>query len=310
MLSDRSVTLLDMHAARFVPEGLWVPVVTPFTSGDDVDLDSLERLAERLLGDGVDGLVALGTTGEPATLTSTEREQVVATCSAVSQRHGRPLIVGAGTNSTAGTIEEIRRHTERVPVAAVLIVVPYYTRPTQQAIVEHFHIVADESPVPVVAYNVPYRTGSSLDADALVAIGSHPNIVGLKQAVGALDAPTLDLLRRLPDGFNLLAGDDLFIAATILMGASGAISAAAHACTPVYVELVRAAMSGDAKRAADLTHRLTPVVSAGFSEPNPAVFKAALHHAGDIDCPALRRPMTAASDAARDRLIAAIADQR
>lgn len=296
-----------MSTALFVPEGLWVPIVTPFDDHGQLDDTSLRRLADRLLGDGIGGLVALGTTGEPATLTADERDRVVDICSAASAAHGRPLIVGAGSNSTAATSDEIRRLADRVPVAAALIVVPYYTRPSRQAIVEHFQIVADESPVPIVAYNVPYRTGSSLDADALVEIGSHPNIVGLKQAVGVLDEPTLDLLRRIPDGFNVLAGDDLFITPSILMGASGSISAAAHLCTTVFVEMVAAAMSGEAKRARDLAESLHPAIAAAFAEPNPSVFKAALRHAGDITSASLRRPMTAASQAAVARLLAATA---
>ncbi|MEO6125337.1 MAG: 4-hydroxy-tetrahydrodipicolinate synthase [Ilumatobacteraceae bacterium] len=296
-----------MATAPFIPEGLWLPIITPFSDDGNVDFESLQRVAERLLGDGVDGLVPLGTTGEPATLSSAERDRVVEVCSAACRLFDKPLIVGAGSNSTPGTLEEIRRLADLAPVAAALIVVPYYTRPSRQAIIDHFHLVADESPIPLIAYNVPYRTGSSLDADALVAIGSHPNIVGLKQAVGMVDEPTLDLLRRTPDDFNVLAGDDLFIVPSILMGAAGAIAAAAHLCTPTFVAMVAAASNGEVTMARDLARSLHPVVTAGFSEPNPAVWKGALHQRGDIGSPGLRRPMTAASDPAVARAVAAVA---
>lgn len=192
-----------------------------------------------------------------------------------------------------------------MPVAAALIVVPYYTRPSRRAVIEHFHLVADESPVPIIAYNVPYRTGSSLDADALVEIGSHPNVVGLKQSVGAIDADTLGLLRRLPTGFDVLAGDDAFITPSILMGATGAISAAANLRTRDFVAMVSAARAGDVGTARPIAESLLPMIVAGFAEPNPSVWKAALCHRGDIATAELRRPMTRATDGALADLLGA-----
>ena len=197
-----------------------------------MDLDSLELLATSLLADGATGLVALGTTGEPSTLTPGERRSVVETCDRVCREVDRRLIVGAGTNSTRGTVEEILHLTSGTGASAVLIVVPYYTRPSEAAVVEHFMAVADASPLPIVAYNVPYRTGRSLGASALLDIGAHPHVIGLKQSVGAIDADTLEVLARSGPDFALLAGDDAFITPTILMGGSGAIAAAAHLCTP------------------------------------------------------------------------------
>jgi len=231
--------------------GLWVPIVTPFAEDGAVDLVALERLAERLLAAGVDGLVPLGTTGEPATLNAEERLEVVATCARACAGAGRGLIVGAGTNSTQGTIDEVRRITERTTPTAVLIVTPYYTRPSEPAVVEHFRLVADASPVPVVIYNIPYRTGRGLS------------------------------------------------------GGEGAIAAAAHVCTRGFVELVASARAGDAARTARLAAQLLPVVAAGFAEPSPAVWKAALARAGDIDSPSVRRPLAAATEEATETLQAA-----
>lgn len=289
----------------FVPSGLWVPIVTPFHDDGSLDLDSLGRLARRLLGDGAAGLVAMGTTGEPSTLTEDERVAAVETVAAACRRADRPLMVGAGTNSTQGTIEEIRRVTDRVDVAAALVVVPYYTRPSQQAVVEHFGLVADASPVPIVMYNIPYRTGRGLDATALLDAGAHPNVVGLKQSVGALDGDTLELLAHPDPGFVVLAGDDAFIAPTVLMGGGGAIAAAAHLCTPTMDAMTAAASSGDAGRARELARTLLPVVSAGCAEPSPALWKAALAASGAIASPAVRRPLTHASREATERLLAA-----
>ncbi len=286
--------------------GLWVPIVTPFDAAGDVDVASLERLASRLLADGATGLVALGTTGEPATLTADERRLVVEVCDRVCRDAERKLIVGAGTNSTRGTIAEIEHLTAGTAAVATLIVVPYYTRPSEAAVVEHFSAVADVSPVPVVAYNVPYRTGRGLGAAHLSAIGEHPRIIGLKQAVGSLDVDTLELLARDGVGFQVLAGDDAFVAPTILLGGVGAIAAAAHLCTPLFVEMTACAIAGDWGRASELAAALLPVVTAGFSEPNPAVWKGALARRGEIATNELRRPMTPASGQSVDRLLAVI----
>lgn len=278
--------------------GLWVPLVTPFAADGELDREGLARVATRVLEDGARGLVALGTTGEPATLRPDERMAVVATCAAVAAGTGAGLIVGAGSNDTAGTIAEIRRLCVAPAVTAALVVVPYYTRPSEAAIVEHFALVADVSPVPIVAYHVPYRTGCALGAAALAEIGSHPNVVGLKQAVGALDHDTLELLRRQVPGFEVLAGDDAFIGPAILMGATGAIAAAAHLRTADFAALVAAARAGDVPTTRRLAEALLPLVGAGFAEPNPALWKAALHADGEIATPHVRRPLTPATPAA------------
>jgi 4-hydroxy-tetrahydrodipicolinate synthase len=278
--------------------GLWVPVVTPFDARGGVDSTALDRLAGRLLADGATGLVALGTTGEPATLSADERRAVVEACDDACRRAGRPMIVGAGTNSTAGTIAEIANLTAGTGAVAALVVVPYYTRPSEQAVVEHFVTVADASEIPIVVYNVPYRTGRGLGAAALVELASHPRIVGLKQAVGALDADTLQVLAGTGPEFAVLAGDDAFIAPTCLLGGAGAIAAAAHLATPLFVELTTSAVNGDAVRAAELAAALLPVVTAGFAEPNPAVWKGALAALGELQSGELRRPLTPASPGA------------
>lgn len=285
--------------------GLWVPLVTPFDVDDEVDLAALQRLARRVLAEGARGIVALGTTGEPATLAHDEQRAVIDTCRAVCDEAGAPLMVGAGSNSTRAAVAAVHGLTG---VAAALVVVPYYTRPTPTAVVEHFRVVAAESPVPIVAYNVPYRTGLTLSAADVLAVAALPNVAGLKQAVGALDADTLEVLRGAPDDFAVLAGDDAFIVPTILMGGVGSITASAHVCTPAFAAMVEAARAGDVAQARSLAARLLPVVTSGFSEPNPALWKAALHGAGELPTPSLRAPMTAATPEALARLKAAIAN--
>lgn len=295
-----------MTAAELDLQGLWVPIVTPFDDAGEVDVTSLTRLASRLLADGATGLVALGTTGEPATLTAEERRLVVETCDRCCRDAGARLIVGAGTNGTRTTIDEIERLTTGTDAVAVLVVVPYYTRPSEGAVVEHFGAVADASALPVVAYNVPYRTGRGLGAAALLEVGEHPAIVGLKQSVGALDADTLEVLGRRRRGFQVLAGDDAFIAPTVLLGGDGAIAASAHVATSIFAAMTASALEGDTSRARALAAALLPVVTIGFAEPSPAVWKGTLARQGQIATDAVRRPLLPASSATVECHLAAI----
>jgi 4-hydroxy-tetrahydrodipicolinate synthase len=164
--------------------GVYVPLVTPFGPDGKVALDSVERLAHECLDAGAAGLVALGTTGEPATLDAAEKEAVIDTCAAVCRERGAALIVGAGSNSTADSVRALRALGQRPAVVASLSVVPYYTRPSEQGILEHFRTLAAESPVPVIVYNIPYRTGRAVSAEGLLALAATPNIAGVKHAVG------------------------------------------------------------------------------------------------------------------------------
>jgi 4-hydroxy-tetrahydrodipicolinate synthase len=297
-----------MTSASVDLRGLWVPIITPLTADGDVDWAALDRLARRLLADGCAGLVALGTTGEPATLRSDERERVVETCAAACAEATKPLIVGVGSNCTRSTIEDACRTEARAHPAALLVVVPYYTRPSEAAIAEHMRTIADAVSTPLVIYNIPHRTGRGLGADTILELAEDPRVIGVKQSVGALDHDTLEVLRRMPRRFHVLAGDDAYIAPTVLMGGIGAIAAAGHVCTPTFVAMIKAALEGDAPTAATLARGLLPIVDAGYADPNPAGWKAALHATGEIDSAGLRAPMAAASAQSTTTLLAAIAD--
>lgn len=281
--------------------GLLVPLVTPFADDGSVDLDALERLAENVLDDGADGLVALATTAEASSLDEHEREAVLAVCSAVAAQRGVALVVGAGTNDTRTTIARHEALAGVEGVTASMAVVPYYVRPSEAAIVAHFQAVAARSPVPVVVYNIPYRTGRGLGAEALLELAATDGIVGLKQAVGGVDADTLQLLAAAPPDFAVLCGDDDVILPLVLMGASGAIAASAHLCTDRFAALLAAADGGRLDEARAHAEALLPLVLALFAEPSPAVLKAMLHHAGRIPNAALRMPLQGASPAALDR---------
>ena len=277
--------------------GLWLPLITPFTAADEVDHASLARLAHEAIDAGVAGIVALGTTGEAHALDHAERDAVIATCSGVCAERGVGLVVGAGTYATRTTIALHEALRDVPAVVAALTVVPYYVRPSEAAIVEHFRHVAAASPVPVVAYNVPYRTGRALGACSLLELAAIPGIAGVKQAVGAVDPDTLELLAGAPDGFDVLCGDDLYILPTVLLGGAGAIAAAAHVATDRFAALVECGLHGKLDDGRGHAEALLPLVQALFAEPNPAVIKGVLHAQGRIRTPALRGPMGAASEA-------------
>lgn len=280
-----------------------VPLVTPFAADGRVDLGSLRALAERALAAGAAGIVALATTGEPTSLDDGERAAVVAACSEVCADRGAVLVVGAGTNDTRTTIARHEALAGVPGVTASLAVVPYYVRPSEAAVVRHFQVVAERSPVPLIAYNIPYRTGRGLGAPALLELAATENVAGVKQAVGAIDADTLLVLAAARDRFALLGGDDAFLFPLTLMGAAGAIAASANVCTGQFCEMIARGLRGDAEGGRPLAEALLPLVQALFAEPSPAVIKAVLHAQGLIPTAAVRMPLAAATERAVERAL-------
>jgi len=293
-------------ASDFRPTGVLVPLVTPFDESGSVDLASLETLATGVLRDGARGVVALATTGEPTSLDQAERDAVVATCAGVCAEHGGVLVVGAGTNDTRTTIARHEALAEVAGVKASLAVVPYYVRPSETAIVAHFQAVADRSPVPLLVYNIPYRTGRGLGADALLELAVTDNVVGVKQAVGGIDTDSLRLLAEASERFAVLGGDDPFLYPLVLMGGSGAIAASSHLCTRRFVQMIECGLAGQLVEGRLHAEALLPLVQALFAEPSPAVIKAVLHAEGKLPTPHVRMPLADASPPALDRAVAAL----
>ena len=287
--------------------GVYVPLVTPFTEDDRVDVACLETLARDALDAGAAGLVALATTGEPTSLTDAERAAVVDAIAAACAERDATLIVGAGTNDTRTTIERHEALAGVPGVAASLAVVPYYVRPSEAAIVRHFEAIAERSPVPLVVYNIPYRTGRGLGAQALLELAAVDGVAGVKQSVGALDADTLELLAAAPDGFAVLCGEDAVLLPMVLMGGRGAVGASANLCTRRFAEMVEDGLAGRVEEARAHAEALLPLVRALFAEPSPAPIKAVLHAQGRIPTPHVRMPLGDASAAAAERAVAAAA---
>jgi 4-hydroxy-tetrahydrodipicolinate synthase len=280
-----------------VLEGVYIPLITPFAADGSVALDAVERLSHEYLESGSAGIVALGTTGESSALDASEQRAVIDTCARVCDERGAQLIVGARTNRTAKTIAAVEALAGTPALTAALIVVPYYVRPSEAGVVAHFEAVAAASPVPLVVYNIPVRTGRNLGPVGMLELAQRPDVIGVKQAVGALDAETLEILAGAPSDFAVLGGDDPFLLPTVLMGGAGAICASAHVCTERFVAMTDCGLAGKVDDGRAHAEALLPVVQACFTEPNPSVFKGVLHAQGRIATAALRGPMGAASEA-------------
>jgi 4-hydroxy-tetrahydrodipicolinate synthase len=265
--------------------GLFVPLITPFGPDGAVALPALESLAHELLDAGATGLLALGTTAEPSSLTAAERAAVLTVVDRVSRTRRTPWIAGV--------------HDGVVPPSAdaAMYAVPAFVRPGEEGVIAHFAALAATCPLPVVVYHVPYRTAQPLSAGALLRLASLPGVTAMKYAPGALDATATTFLAGAADlpGFAVLAGDDVLAAPLLALGAPGAVLAAAHIATADYAALTAAWQSGDLPTARHLSHRLAPQSAALFAAPNPTVIKAVLHAQGRIPSATVRLPLTAAA---------------
>lgn len=265
--------------------GLFVPLITPFDRSGAVAPDALEGLAHQALDDGARGLVALGTTGEPSSLTPAEQQAVVDVVRRVCRERHAPLVVGANTAQALGALAGLPE------VVAALTTVPSFVRPGEEGALAHLARLAADSPVPLVVYDIPYRTGQYLSADALRRLGDVPGVVGLKYSAGGINADTVALFAEQPPGLAILGGDDAFISPLLALGAHGGILASAHLATAEFVRLIDAWHGGDVVTGRTLGGRLATLSAALFAEPNPTVVKAVLHAKGRIPTPDVRLPL-------------------
>ena len=286
--------------------GVYVPLITPFAADGSVAYDAIEGLAYEYLDAGAAGLVPLGTTGEAPLLDADEKRAIVELCARIGVERDVHVIVGSGTNNTASTVAATESYGEIDGITHALVVVPYYVRPSQAGIVAHMRAVADTSPVRVVIYNIPVRSGRVLEVPGMLELAAHPNVAGVKQAVDGIDLATLEILRDAPRDFAVLGGDDPYLFPTVLLGGAGAICASAHVCTDRLVQMIECGLAGKVDEGRAHHEALLPVVKACFAEPNPAVFKAVLHVQGKIPTPDLRLPLLPAGAASRDAALAAI----
>lgn len=278
--------------------GLWVPLVTPFRDGV-VDFQSYERLVAHYIDHGVDGLFPLGTTGESPTLDEGEIEAVIERTLEVAA--GRvPVFAGVGGNATQKVEKELKR-LERLPFAGIVSVCPYYNRPSQDGLIEHFHRIARATDRDVLIYNIPYRTAVNLSNESLLELAEVRNIVGVKDSSGSM-AQSLDLLARKPADFAVLTGEDALYFTMMANGADGGILAASHLMTERFVEVGRRFAANDLTGARAAWAPLASFVPLLFAEANPMPIKHLLWRQGLIASPECRLPLTRISDALARRL--------
>jgi 4-hydroxy-tetrahydrodipicolinate synthase len=284
--------------------GCGTALVTPFTAAGAVDEKRFRALVERQIAAGVRLLVPCGTTGEAATLTASEHEQVIALT--VETARGRAkVLAGAGSNATAATVDRARA-ARAAGADALLLVAPYYNKPTQPGLVAHFRAVAQAvGDTPIVLYNVPGRTASNLAAATTLALAREvENIVGVKEASGDL-AQIMAILRDRPAGFRVLSGDDAVTLPLIALGADGIVSVVSNEAPDLMANLAESALRGEWEAARELHYRLLPLMEANFLESNPGPVKAALAAMGLLE-EHFRLPLVPVQEQTRARVRAVL----
>jgi 4-hydroxy-tetrahydrodipicolinate synthase len=280
--------------------GLWIPLVTPFASDGSVDHAALTALVRRLRKAPIAGLVACGSTGEAAALDKTEQLAVLDTVLQAAQ--GLPVVMGVSGYHLPQMQAWVRQLQEGRALAGLLVPAPHYIRPGQDGIVQWFHSIADASRVPLIVYDIPYRTGVQITRDTLLTLAAHPGIQALKDCGG--DAAKTQAL--IADGrLQLLAGEDAQLFSTVAAGGAGAIAASAHIETARFCDVLSLLAKGQLVEARVHWQELAPVIEALFAEPNPAPLKAMLAQQGEM-ANVLREPMMPASPALTQRLAALV----
>jgi 4-hydroxy-tetrahydrodipicolinate synthase len=278
--------------------GIWLPLITPFADGE-LDEPSLARLVTHYAKDRIDGLILAATTGEGLVLDDTETERVVAIAAdALAGR--KPSFLGLCGSDTRRMVRRLVA-TVAWPIDGYLITCPYYSRPSQEGLYQHFAALAGATDRPVLIYNIPYRTGVNMSNDTMLRLAELPNIVGVKDCC-ADNAQSFDLLRRRAPRFSVLTGEDALFYGALAHGADGGILASAHVDVARFVAVRDAVLSGRLAEALERWEPLLDVVRLLFAEPNPAPVKHVLWRRGLIASPELRLPMMAATEGLAQRL--------
>lgn len=283
--------------ARTVFTGVYVPLVTPFTAQGEVDAPALKRLIDWTIENGASGMVPCGTTGESATLTHDEHHRVIALT--VEYTAGRvPVIAGTGSNNTAEAVK-LTTEADKAGVDGMLVIAPYYNRPGQPGIIEHFKAVAAATEKPIIMYNIPKRTGVNMEAATTIALSKVSNITGVKEASGDL-SQIMAIIQGTTD-FSVLTGDDNLLFPLVTLGGHGGICTSSHFLPGEWLRLVTLVRENKIDEARELHYRLLPLAKVLFCEPNPTPLKAGLNMLG-IQVGEPRLPMLPASEACKDKV--------
>ena len=280
-------------------KGTGVALVTPFKKDFSVDFDALKRIVNFVIDGGVQYLVILGTTGEPATLTSEEKEAVIKTI--VKANNGRlPLILGVGSNNTQQVVEELKSR-DFSAFSAILSVSPYYNRPTQEGIYYHFKAISEASILPIILYNVPGRTASNMLPSTVVRLANDfENIIGIKEAAGDI-LQAMKLIQNCPKDFLIISGDDMVTLPIILAGGSGVISVIGQGFPKVFSEMVRFGLSKKVEEAYQIHYKIANSIDLIFEEGNPGGIKQ-IHKALGLSENTVRLPLVNVSEDLANRI--------
>ena len=286
-------------------KGSLVALITPMNQDGSINYEQLHDLIDWHIENGTDGIVAVGTTGESATLPVEEHLAVIeATVKHVNKRV--PVIAGTGANNTVEAIA-LSKAAEQAGADYTLSVVPYYNKPSQEGIYQHFKAIAEATSIPMVIYNVPGRTVVSMSNDTILRLAEIPNIVGVKEASGNI-GNNIELINSVPEGFAVFSGDDPTGLPFMLCGGHGVVTVAANVAPKLFADMCRAALEGDIATARRLNEQLIPIYNTMFCEPSPAAPKWGLSLLGKCE-PHVRLPLVALTEAGQAKVRAALENQ-
>jgi len=279
--------------------GTGVALVTPFKSDLSIDHDALANIVNFNVNNGTDYLVVCGTTGESVTITKQEKKELIATISKANK--GRiPMVLGIGGNNTAQVVEEIK-DTDLSVFDAILSVSPYYSKPTQEGLYQHFKSISEASPIDVILYNVPGRTSKNMESETTLRLANDfKNVIAVKEA-GNNVAQYLKLLKNKPDDFLVISGDDDLALGVVLAGGAGVISVIGQAFPKEFSDMIRLGLNGEAKKAYAIHYKMMDVIGYIFEENNPAGIKA-VFEVLDLCRDTVRLPLVPASNNLKDKI--------
>ncbi|MCE5304801.1 MAG: 4-hydroxy-tetrahydrodipicolinate synthase [Chloroherpetonaceae bacterium] len=285
--------------SNFIPKGVITAIVTPFKSNLDIDFDAFERLIEFQIERNIDGIVVCGTTGESPTLSHKERIALI--IKAIQVANGRvPIIAGTGTNDTKATIE-LSLLAKSEGADAILLVAPYYNKPTQLGLLQHFLAISEQVEIPQIIYNVPGRTGVNISAETQIEIANQcKNVIATKEASGNVEQ-AMNIIKSAPANFALLSGDDALTLPLMSVGAKGIVSVLSNYAPKELKEMVQFALDGDFEQARKIHYELLDLMQLNFIESNPVPAKAALGLMGLIN-PYVRLPLVPISQSNLDKI--------
>ncbi len=280
-------------------KGTGTALVTPFKTNGTIDEKALRNLVEFQIKNGVEAIIPTGTTGESATLNEAEQIDVIRIVADTARKRVK-IVAGAGSNDTSKAIK-LSNLAFQAGANAILSVGPYYNKPTQEGFFRHYQVIAEETGVPIVVYNVPGRTGSNIEAETILRIAEKiPNVIGVKEASGNF-TQIMEILRNRPKGFAVWSGDDAITLPLVSLGADGVISVVANEVPKMFSRMTRLAINGKFNEAAKLHNKLLPLMNFNFIESNPIPVKSALAMMGKIE-EAYRLPLVPLSDKHRPKL--------